>query len=160
MRLPDGLEFAIADPTSADVRILLAAHLEFARAVTPPGHVHALDEAGLATDDVTLFAIWEAHRLLGIGALRELDNRHGEIKSMHTAVDARGRGVGRRMLDELQAVARDRGYDRLSLETGTMDAFGPARRLYASAGFEVCRPFGDYQPVPNSVCMTLRLTDT
>jgi putative acetyltransferase len=94
---------------------------------------------------------------LGVGALKVLDDEHAEIKSMHTAATARGRGVARVMLDHLLALARARGCTQVSLETGTMEAFAPARALYASAGFEVCEPFADYWDSPYSVCMTLHL---
>ena len=92
-----------------------------------------------------------------MGALKQLHEGHGEIKSMHTAEEVRGRGAGRAMLDHLLAVARARGYGRVSLETGTMAAFGPARALYAGAGFVVCEPFAGYRASVNSVCMTLEL---
>lgn len=98
--------------------------------------------------------------LLGIGALRELDAEHGEIKAMHVAAAARGSGTGRALLDELLALAQRRGYLRVSLETGTMDAFAAARSLYASAGFAPCAPFGSYADSPHSVCMTRRLGAT
>ena len=97
--------------------------------------------------------------LLGVGALRDLGDGHFEIKSMHTAAAHRGNGVGNAILEHLITTARARGGNRVSLETGTMDAFAPARSMYARRGFEVCEPFGDYQRVPNSVCMTLTLVD-
>ncbi|HEY9550121.1 MAG TPA: GNAT family N-acetyltransferase, partial [Kiloniellaceae bacterium] len=91
------------------------------------------------------------------GALKALSDTHGEIKSMHTAQAARGRGVARRMLAHIVAEARRRGYRRLSLETGSMEAFAPARALYAGFGFEPCPPFADYRPDPFSVYMSLAL---
>ena len=108
-------------------------------------------------DDVTLFGLHDQEDLLGIGALRHLDAQHAEIKSMHTLVAARGRGIGRKVLKGLLDEAASRGYLRVSLETGTMEAFMPARTLYESAGFERCAPFGDYWENPNSVCMTREL---
>lgn len=95
--------------------------------------------------------------LLGVGALKQLDGRHGELKSMHTTEVARGRGIGRAMVDHLIGVARDRGFRRVSLETGSMAAFAPAQSLVASAGFRPCGPFGDYRPSRNSILMTLPL---
>lgn len=145
------------DPRAPDVRALLEVHLAFARQVTPPGHVHALELDGLLDPSITVFSAREAGLLLGIGALREIDRAHGEVKSMHTAAPARGRGVGRAMVDHLLAVAAERGYRRVSLETGTMDAFAPARSLYARVGFRPCEPFGDYASNPHSTCMTLHL---
>ena len=145
------------DPTVPDVVALLDEHLAFSHEHTPPGHVHALDHSGLEAPDISFFSIRERGELLGVGALRRLDAAHAEIKSMHTAAAARGRGVARAMVQHLVATAEERGARRVSLETGTMDAFDPARRLYASMGFVECEPFGDYLPVPNSVCMTLYL---
>ena len=147
------------DPRSPDVRALLERHLAFAHDVTPEGHVHALDVERLVDPSITFFAARQDGTLLGVGALRELDAAHGEIKSMHTVDAARGQGVGRAMVDHLVALARRRGYERVSLETGTYDAFAPARALYAATGFVVCPPFGDYTANPHSVCMTLALTD-
>ena len=92
-----------------------------------------------------------------MGALRELDGDRAEMKAMHVRSSARGRGVGRALVTQLLEVARERGYRSVSLETGTMDAFASARRLYESFGFTPCAPFGDYTPSPSSICMTLPL---
>lgn len=145
------------DPRADDVRALLHRHLTFARAVTPPEDVHALDLDGLLEPGISFYSYREDGRLLAIGALKRLDDEHAEIKSMHTAEAARGRGLGRTMLEHLLAVAAERGYRRVSLETGAMDAFAPARALYASAGFAVTRPFADYPDSPNSVYMTMEV---
>jgi putative acetyltransferase len=152
-----GYVVATDDPRAADVQRLLEAHLAFAREHSPPEDVHALDVDGLTAANVSFFSIREDGCLLGVGALKVLDPGHAEIKSMHTAVVARGRGVARVMLDHLLELARAKGCARVSLETGTMEAFAPARALYAAAGFEVCEPFADYWDSPYSVCMTLRL---
>jgi putative acetyltransferase len=95
--------------------------------------------------------------LVGVGALKQLDESQAELKSMHTAEKARGRGVGRALVDHLLAVAASRNYQRVSLETGTMDAFAPARSLYAKVGFTPCQSFGEYTGNPNSVCMTIEI---
>ena len=150
-------QIAIEDPRTPDVMALLGIHLDFARASSPPEDVHALDIDGLTSPNVTFFTLREDGTLLGVGALRELDDTHGEIKSMHTAEMARGNGVGRAMLDHLLTVARQRGYRKVSLETGTMDEFAAARSLYVNTGFVECPPFADYFVSPNSVCMTLEL---
>ena len=112
------------------MRALLAVHLRFSHDVTPAGHVHALDVDGLRDPAVAFFSARRGGELLGVGALKHLDDTHGELKSMHTAAAARGQGVGRAMVEHLLAVARGRGYRRVSLETGTMDEFAPARALY------------------------------
>jgi putative acetyltransferase len=148
---------AVDDPRRGDIVALLERHLAFAHEHTPPEDVHALDLTGLLDPAVTFFSARRDGQLLAIGALKELDPRHGELKSMHTAAAARRAGLGRAMVDHLVAVARDRGYDRVSLETGTMDAFGPARALYAQSGFEACGPFGDYSASPSNAFMTRRL---
>ena len=145
------------DPRATDVRALLQRHLEFAYATTPAEHVHALDLDGLLDPAVTFYGYRRSGRLLAVGALRELDRQHGELKSMHTAAELRGQGIGRAMLAHLIGVARDRGLRRLSLETGAMAAFVPARALYARAGFTVCGPFGDYPPSVTSTFMALLL---
>ncbi|HEV2241998.1 MAG TPA: GNAT family N-acetyltransferase [Streptosporangiaceae bacterium] len=147
------------DPRADDVRELLERHLAFAHANTPPEDVHALDVDGLLDPAVTFFSFRRDGELLGVGALKQLDRHHAELKSMHTAQAARGRGVGRAMLGHLIGVARERGCRRVSLETGSMDVFAPARSLYASAGFTPCGPFGDYSPSRSSTFMTLSLDD-
>lgn len=119
--------------------------------------MHALDVDGLLHPTVTFFGARRGEVLLGVGALKELDEAHGELKSMHTTQSARGQGVGRAMLDHLLAVATARNYRRVSLETGTMEAFSPARSLYTKAGFVPCEPFGDYTSNPYSTCMTIAL---
>jgi putative acetyltransferase len=148
---------AVDDPRRADIVALLERHLAFAHEHTPPEDVHALDLAGLLDPAVTFFSARRDGELLAIGAIKELDPRHGELKSMHTSAAVRRGGLGRAMVDHLVAVARDRGYERVSLETGTMDAFGPARSLYAASGFVACGPFGDYEPRPSSAFMTLAM---
>jgi putative acetyltransferase len=151
-------EILVDDPRRDDVRKLLERHLAFANEHSPPEDVHALDIDALVDPAVTFFSFRRDGELLGVGALKLLAAGHAELKSMHTAQAARGRGVGRAMVDQLIAVARDRGLHRVSLETGTMDAFAPARSLYARAGFTPCGPFGDYNPSRNSTFMTLSLT--
>jgi putative acetyltransferase len=145
------------DPRRPDVRALLERHLAYANEHSPPEDVHALDLDGLLHPDVSFFSTRCDNVLVGIGAIRMLDTGHAELKSMHTAAEARGRGVASAMVDHLLGLARARGVTRVSIETGTQAAFAPARALYARAGFEPCEPFGDYTYSPNSVCMTLLL---
>jgi putative acetyltransferase len=145
------------DPRRPEIRALLARHLVFAQAQTPPEHSFALDVAGLLDPAVSLFSARADGSVLGIGAIKRLGPHHAEIKSMHTAEAARGRGIGRAMLAHLLDVARARGFRRVSLETGTMAAFAPARALYEGAGFVRCGPFGDYQPSEDNMFMTLDL---
>jgi putative acetyltransferase len=152
------IEVAIDDPWADDVRALLARHLAFSHEVTPAGHVHALGLDGLSDPGVTVFAARRGGVLVGVGAIRELTAHHGELKSMHTAESARGQGVGGAVLRHLIGVAQARGYRRVSLETGRMEAFAPARAMYQSAGFEPCAPFGEYTSNPHSVCMSIELS--
>jgi putative acetyltransferase len=147
----------IDDPRAADVYALLERHLDFCRATSPPEDVHALDLSGLLDPAVTFYGVRRGDELLAIGAIKELDTGHAELKSMHTAAAARGQGAARALVDHLLDVARQRGYARVSLETGTMDAFLPARTLYQTAGFAACEPFGCYSHSPNSTCMTVLL---
>lgn len=150
-------QIAIDDPRRPDVQALLERHLQFARAQTPPEHSFALDLEGLVDPAITLFSVRADGSLLGIGAIKRLGPDHAEIKSMHTAETARGRGIGRDLLAYLLGVARARGFRRVSLETGTTAAFAPARALYHSAGFVPCGPFAGYQPSEVNLFMTLEL---
>ena len=121
---------------------------------SPPESVHALDLAELKRPEITFWTVWSGDELIGCGALKELDPKHGEIKSMRTTPAYRGKGVGKLMLQSILEEAAGRGYERLSLETGSMAAFEPARRLYESHGFVYCTPFADYVLDPNSLYMT------
>jgi putative acetyltransferase len=148
------------DLRGPEIAKLLAAHLDYCRASSPPESTHALDLDALRSPGITFWTGWDGDRLMGCGALKRLDDFHGEIKSMHTAAAYRGRGVALGLLKHIVEEARSRSYRRLSLETGSMAAFAPARALYARFGFVTCRPFGDYILDPNSVFMTFELTDT
>lgn len=157
--MPQGNPYTIEldDPRAADVQALLTRHLAFADEHSPPEDCHALDLTGLLDPAISFYSARGDGQLLGIGALKALDPGHGELKSMHVAAEARGQGVGRAMLAHLLEVARGRGFTRVSLETGSMAAFLPARTMYASVGFSDCGPFADYVTSRNSTFMTLRL---
>ena len=152
------MNIEIDDLERQQVRELLAGHLAQMLTMSPACSVHALDLERLRQPGIRVWTAWEGGQLLGCGALKELTPLHGEIKSMRTADAHRGKGVGRTMLSHLLAVARERGYERVSLETGATPAFLPALRLYESAGFQRCGPFADYTEDPHSVYMT-RLLD-
>lgn len=129
----------------------------FAGGVMPPEGVHVLDPDGDALDaDITFFSLRVDGELLGIGAIKQLDAEHAELKSMHTASAGRRRGVGRALVNHLVAVAASRGVRRVSLECGAGDAFVPARSLYAAAGFVPCGPFDEYRATLDNVFMTRR----
>lgn len=136
------------------IRALLEEHLRHMHSLSPPESVHALDLSGLLRPEVTFWTVWDGDELVGCGALKALGAGHGEVKSMRTTQARRRSGAGRTMLEHILATATERGYTRLSLETGSMEAFLPARALYASYGFVECPPFGDYREDPNSTFMT------
>jgi putative acetyltransferase len=151
------VEVSIEDPADPEVRALLERHLSFAHEVTPAGGVFALDVEALRGPEVTFLCARDDGRLLGVAALQELETGHGELKSMHTMQEARGQGVGRALVGQVLEVARDRGYRRVSLETGNFPAFAPARALYARCGFVSCAPYGPYVGSVTSACMTISL---
>jgi putative acetyltransferase len=130
------------------VKALLTRHLEGMHANTPAGHVFALDWSGLQRPEISFFTLWEGEELLGFGALKELNATSGEIKSMRTAEAHLRKGVGAKILDHIVAVARKRGYTRLSLETGSGPAFEPALALYRTRGFRNGDAFGSYEKSP------------
>ncbi|MGD9629290.1 MAG: GNAT family N-acetyltransferase [Pyrinomonadaceae bacterium] len=142
------------DLTSPEIAELLADHLREMNQHSPPESVHALDLEQLKQPEITFWSIWNGDELVGCGALMQLDPTHAEIKSMRTDPKYRGQGAGRLMLRHILEEAKRRGYSRVSLETGSMAAFEPARRLYASHGFTECGPFAGYTLDPNSVFMT------
>ena len=163
---PGNLELMISidrdDPTRGDVHQLLSEHLADMFATSPAESVHALDHSALSAPSITFWTAREHGGLLGCGALKLLDSPSGsamlgEIKSMRTTANARGRGVATLMLRHILHIARARNLERLYLETGTEDYFAPARRLYAKNGFIECPPFAHYVLDPNSVFMELRL---
>lgn len=145
------------DLTSPEIAELLADHLREMSRHSPPESVHALDLEKLKEPEITFWSIWNGNELVGCGALKEIDPTHAEIKSMRTDPKYRGQGAGKLMLRHILDEAKQRGYLRLSLETGSMSAFEPARRLYASHGFTECGPFDEYTLDPNSVFMTTEL---
>jgi putative acetyltransferase len=151
------MNIRIDDLSRPEVRELLLGHLGNMALHSPPESVHALNLEAFRNPSITLWSAWEDDELLGCGALKELDATHGEIKSMRTVEKHLRRGVAARLLEHIVAEAARRGYKRLSLETGSMAAFAPARALYARFGFDYCRPFADYIEDPHSVFMTKTL---
>jgi len=152
------------NPARPDVRRLLDEHLADMFATSPAESVHALDQDALAGPEITFWtardsAVPGGGVLLGCGALKDLGAEEGEIKSMRTAPHARGRGIAALLLARILDEARQRGYGRVCLETGSQEFFAPARRLYARHGFVLCPPFAGYRPDPNSVFMARSLSD-
>ncbi|MGO4169097.1 GNAT family N-acetyltransferase [Novosphingobium sp. YAF33] len=146
------------DLTGRDVLDLLQFHLDEMHQWSPPESVHAMPAARLRQPDVTFFSAWDGERLAGCGAIKRLDEGHGELKSMRAAPDYRGRGVGKAILLRLIEEARTRGYHRVSLETGRPEPFHAAHALYRAHGFTECPPFASYEHDPFSMCMTRELT--
>ncbi|MBA3526043.1 MAG: GNAT family N-acetyltransferase [Pseudomonadota bacterium] len=141
-------QFLEGDLDRADVRALLELHFSAMRSTSPPDACHVLALDGLREPGLTFWSMREDGRLLGVGALKQLAPDHGEVKSMRTAPEALGRGVGTAILAHIVAAARSRGYSRLSLETGSTKPFEAALRLYQREGFLPCGPFGGYQATP------------
>lgn len=151
------MEITIDDLNGPEVNELLREHLQNMASLSPPESVHALDIDALRQPEITFWTVWEDGKLLGCGALKELDARHAEIKSMRTSSLHLRKGVAKYILNHILSEAKRRGYSRLSLETGSMKAFEPAHNLYGSFGFTRCEPFGDYVEDPYSIFMTKEL---
>ena len=133
---------------------ILQAHWLFCTSSTPIEHVYALDASKLFSPDITVFGARINGELVGVGAIRKLDAHHAELKSMHTLAKSRGSGVGRAMVAHIEDFARSSGIERMSLETGTNEAFKPARELYKYLGYNSCDAFGDYVLNEENMCMT------
>jgi len=151
------MEFRIDDLSDPKIGDFLEEHIEDMKSVSPPESKHALDLDDLKMPDVTFWSAWEKDILVGCGALKELDSSHAEIKSMRISSELRGRGIASKLLSHILSEASLKGYLRLSLETGSMSFFDPARKLYEKFGFTYCEPFANYKKDPNSVFMCLEL---
>lgn len=151
------MQIRLDDLTDPQVHALLQEHLQSMHLHSPPESIHALDLNGLRQPEITFWTVWDEQELLGCGALKQLSPQHGEIKSMRTSAAHLRKGVARKMLEHIVEEATRRSYTRLSLETGSAEAFAAARSLYAAFGFEYCGPFGDYVLDPYSVFMTRQI---
>ncbi|MRX27859.1 GNAT family N-acetyltransferase [Kangiella sp. HZ709] len=145
------------DLQSKEIQQFLSAHMDDMKRVSPPESIHALDITELLKDDMSFWSLWFENQLAGCIALKELDSKHGEIKSMRTARCFRKKGVATELLTFLIEEAKARRYSLLSLETGAMDYFKPARLLYRKFGFANCQPFANYKLDPHSVFMNKKL---
>jgi len=151
------MKIKVDDLRGGEIASLLQQHIDDMRATSPPESVHALDLESLRQSAITFWSIWESEQLAGCGAIKELDQYHAEIKSMRTSTSFQKRGVASTLLQHIIDEAKLRGYQRLSLETGSMEFFEPARKLYEKYGFDYCPPFSTYGEDPNSVFMTKHL---
>ncbi|MEZ9537419.1 GNAT family N-acetyltransferase [Shewanella sp. 10N.286.51.B8] len=156
--MSSNMDIRVDDLSGVEVAALLNEHLQDMYATSPAESVHALDLTKLRQDDITFWTVWENQQLLGCGAIKQLTASHGEIKSMRVANADRGKGVAKHLLQHMLAFAKCQGYEKLSLETGSMDFFKPARQLYQSFGFDIGDKFADYDNDPSSLFMHKTLT--
>ena len=152
------LKIKVDDLSNPEIAVFLEEHIKDMKSVSPPESKHALDLEGLKKPEITFWTVWDGTTLMGCGAIKELDAEHAEVKSMRTASSYRGKGIASRLLEHIVNEAKQRGYRRLSLETGSMPYFEPARTLYEKFGFTRCAPFSTYKEDMNSVFMTKELT--
>jgi len=148
------MDIRVGELKNEDVISLLKEHHEDMLIHSPPESVHALDLSALEAPNITFWSFWLDNKLAGVGALKEINKTHGEIKSMRTSSDHLRKGIAGKLLNHIINQANIRSYKRLSLETGTMDVFLPAQKLYQQFGFEACQPFGNYKEDPYSMFMT------
>ena len=151
------MKIIVDDLLGPEVANLLQEHIDDMQEISPPESKHALDLEGLRQPEITFWSVWDGKQLAGFGAIKELDKTHAELKSMRTASTHTRRGIASRLLQFILDECRKRGYLQISLETGSMAYFEPARKLYLQYGFEYCAPFSSYKEDPNSVFMTIRL---
>mgnify|MGYP000741848083 CR=1 FL=1 len=151
------MEIVEDDLSGENIALFLEAHMEDMKSVSPPESKHALDLEDLRKVEITFWSVYNENKLVGCGALKELDALHGEIKSMRTSACSRGRGIASELLRHILETAKSRGYNKVSLETGSMAFFEPARNMYLKHGFQFCTPFGDYKEDPYSVFMSRQL---
>ncbi|MBV1879076.1 MAG: GNAT family N-acetyltransferase [Pseudomonadales bacterium] len=145
------LQIQLDDLTGTEIAEFLEEHISDMKSVSPPESKHALDLEGLKSPDITFWSFYADERLVGCGALKELDASNGEIKSMRTSPVFRGAGVGAFILSHILEESKNRSYRKVNLETGSMHFFEPARKLYERFGFVTCEPFANYQKDANSV---------
>jgi putative acetyltransferase len=151
------MNIKIDDLRGFEIAKLLEEHLRSMKSISPPESTHTLDIEALRKPGITFWSAWKDAELCGYVALKELDSQHAEIKSMRTASSHLRKGVASSLLKHIIEIATVRGYQKLSLETGSMKEFEPARRLYAKFGFNYCEPFEGYVEDPNSVFMVKKL---
>jgi putative acetyltransferase len=148
------IAITVEESLTDELAQVLQAHWLFCTSSTPIEHVYALDASKLFNPDITVFGARIAGELVGVGAMRKLDEQHVELKSMHTLAKSRGQGIGKAMVAHIEDFAKSSSINRISLETGTNEAFRPARELYKSLGYSSCDAFGDYALSEDNMCMT------
>ncbi len=155
--MSSNVDIRLDDLSGESIKNLLETHLKNAALHSPAEAIFALDIEALKAPEVSFWSVWQNDEILACGALKLLDKAHGEIKSMHTLEPARGKGVGNQLLSHILKQAKLKKLTRVSLETGTAEAYFPAHRLYKRHGFKECTPFADYQESIHSLYMTRNL---
>ena len=140
-----------------EVHKLLTKHFIELRAASPEGSAHVLDIPGLKTPSIKFWSLWDNNQLIGCGALKFLDETHGEFKSIRVADKHRKKGMGEKIISHLITEAKKIGIKRLSIETGAGEFFSPARKLFKKFGFKACKPFAHYKEDPNSCYFDLEI---
>ena len=151
------MKIVVEDLSGPEIAAFLAEHVQQMRSITPLENAFALDLDGLRQPDITFWSVWDDDRVVGCGAIKRLDADHAELKSMRTATARKRSGIASLLLEHIIAEARQMGFLRLSLETGSAEFFRPARSLYEKFGFRYCEPFADYQTSPHNVFLTRAL---
>jgi putative acetyltransferase len=151
------VEIVVDDLTGPQIASFLDEHVAEMLSITPPESKHALDLETLRGPGITFWSVMDAGTVVGCGALKRLDARHAEVKSMRTLAARQRSGIASMLLEHIISEARRMGFTRLSLETGSAEFFAPARRLYEKFGFSYCEPFDGYRPDPLSVFLTRTL---
>jgi putative acetyltransferase len=157
VKVSQSIKIKIDDLFGSEISEFLEEHIREMKSVSPPESKHALDLEGLRKPEITFWTVWDDDRLVGCGAIKKLDAERAEIKSMRTIASYRKQGIASMLLQHILNEAKQRGYRYISLETGSMPFFEPARNLYAKNGFEYCAPFSTYREDPNSIFMTRKL---
>jgi len=139
---------------NSEVNQLLINHFIELRSVSPEGSAHVLDIEGLKDSSIKFWSLWENQELMGCGALKFLDSKHGEFKSIRVKDEFRKKRNGLKIIKHLIEEAKKLDIKRLSLETGSGTFFAPARKLFAECGFKLCDPFAHYKDDPNSCYMS------
>ena len=137
-----------------EVNELLTKHFIELRAASPKGSTHVLDIPGLKVPSIKFWSLWENGKLMGCGALKFLDEGHGEFKSIRVHDNFRNKGNGIKVINHLIEEAKKLQIKRISIETGAGKFFEPARKLFKKCNFELCEPFAHYTIDINSLYLT------
>jgi putative acetyltransferase len=153
------MEIKIGNVDNAEVQLLLQAHHEDMLKHSPIESVHALDLLAFKKPNINFYTAWINNDLAGCAALKVLDDKHIELKSMKTSSNFLRKGVAAKLLTYLLAIAKNQHYEKISLETGTADVFIPAQNLYKRFDFILCDPYADYKEDPYRMFFTKYLTN-